>query len=258
MRFNRKGQTDLIGNVLSIIPKPVLFILFIAFLGVIGYLLSPVFNAFGVYCDSSGEVLKIPNGDIFSNLAINSKLKQSVEPDKTVLYVFKTKCTTAYEGEIRFLDYGCTTCSHIPFDEVYDGIIDGLNSPEVCVGDAYRTPDENMTWFQRTLKCNVDDCAIPKGYYYESDTDSFECFDNLCEVSESVYRDNVLADFGGVPFYSSDNDGKSYDSVFRYGCSSGLRVEPTVAGIPILNPKFWALFTLVILMIWAIIHFRKK
>lgn len=257
MMINKKGQADLVGNFISTIPKPVLFIFFIMLLAVVGFLLNPVFNSFGVYCKSNEEVVKIPNSNLFSNIGLMSKLPgyddisgESIEPDG-----FFVKCKEFYNGSFRLLDYGCSDCDFI------EGFVSEIDkSASVCWGDAYRKADEDLSWFNRKIKCPIADCSIPKNYYYEVDSGLYECENPLlcANVKLSASRDSKLDEVGAVAFYTSDSSDASYDKVFRFECSSKLRVEPTVAGIPFLNPAIWMILTLIIVLVWVAIHLKPK
>jgi len=256
MKMNKKGQADLVGNFLSTIPKPVLFIFFIMLLAVIGFMLNPVFNSFGIYCKSNEEVVKVPNSDLFSNIALMSKLPgyddiagESIEPNRWVI-----DCKKFYNGSFRYIQTGCSECE-------LDAIIyNVLNEVDLCVADAYELPKSEMSWYKRNIYCPLDSCKIPDNYYYEVDSGLYECSNPaLCtDNSLSASRDAKLDEVGGVPLYTSDVTDGDYRKVFMFSCSSKLRVEPTIAGIPFLNPAIWLILMLIIIILWVGISFKPK
>jgi len=254
--MNKKGQADLTGNILKTMPKPVLFIFFVMLLGVIGFVLNPVFNSFGIYCKSTQEVVKIPNGNLFSNIALMNKLPgmdeisgENIDPDGWFV-----KCKEFHNGSFRLVDYGCSDC------DIISDMGSNLGfSGSLCEGDAYKKSDEDLSWFNRKIKCPVADCTIPKNYYYEVDSGMYECENQeLCTNTKlAVSRDAKLDEVGSVPAYTSDTTDASYDKVFKFSCTNKLKVEPTIAGIPFLNPAIWMILMLISVLIWVLMHFNK-
>ena len=256
MFFGRKGQTDFIGNLLSIIPKPLLFIFFILLLSVLTVLLSPVFNSFGVFCSSDGLVVKVSESGFFSNIRLISSLPSaddiagdSIDPNGLF-----DKCVEFVNGSYRLLNFGCSDC------EVLVDYTSKINTlADVCVGDAFRTSDVNLSWYRRTVSCPLFGyCQIPKGYYFEFDSGLFECIGDCSSQTLAVKYDEKLGELGAVPYYSVVDDSVSYKGLFRFGCSESLRVEPTVKGVALFRLSYWAIIMLIGLLLWAIIRFGKK
>jgi len=253
--LNKKGQTN---SIISIIPTPLLFILFILLLVVIGSILNPIFNSFGVYCKSDQEVVKLSESNIVTNLQLISTLPsfdeiagESINPNG-----FLEKCTEYVNGSYRFITFGCSEC------DIIDGYTSKIDTTaDVCVGDAYKKSDDELTWIQRTIKCPIiSDCVIPDNYYFEVDSGLYECeVPSLCaDIKLSASRDSKLESLGSVPYYTSDESDTHYSKVFKLSCTEKLRVEPTIAGVPIFNVAFWVLILILIMLIWVVINFFPK
>ena len=248
MFMNKKGQVDFIGNLLTLIPKPILFIFFIMLLGVITLLLSPVFNSFGVQCMSDGEVVKLHEGNFITNLRLINSLPDADEIGGSSLSVDNV-CLKQIDGKERFVSNGCVDC---------DLINTSVDNWDYCIDDAYKTADVDLSWWKRTIDCpRTSFCNIPEGYYFESDTTDFVCI-GACENQDlALVRDDKLRKLGARPLYL-DKSGDDIGGVFQYGCTRSLRVEPTIKGIPLFRLEYWAIFILIMLMLWGIMHFRQK
>ena len=255
--MNRKGQTT---SFLSVIPKPVLFIFFVLLLVVIGYVLSPIFNAAGIFCKSNGDIVKLTNSNIVSSVSLISGLPgvdeingESINPDS-----FFIKCREYINGSYHFLANACSTCSILSIDA--GSLVNIRGGYDVCEGDAYRVLREDLSWWNRVVNCPIADCVIPEDYYFEFDTGFYEC-DNVVGCASntlSASRDKKLDDLGGVPLYTTEGVDTSYNRLFMFSCNEKLRVEPSVAGVPLFNPVFWLIIMLITIMVWGIINFAKK
>lgn len=254
-KMNKKGQADFIGNLLSTIPKPVLFLFFILLMAGIVALLSPVFNSFGIFCDSDGVVVSVPDANIITNFRLISSLPDadeiggnSLDPNGLV-----TKCTQYHDGKSRFTDWGCSDCTHI------EDLVSNIDTQaDVCEGDAYRTPNANLSWIKRKFICPLDSCLIPEGYYYDVDTGFYECIGDCSSQTLAESRDKKLSELGAFPYYSEAVDDNSYSGLLMFGCSDNLKVQPTIKGVPIFDLKIWAVMILIILLLWGIMKFGKK
>lgn len=259
---NKLGQADILGNILTTIPKPLIFIFFIVILSVITALLSPVFNAFGVYCESDGTVVKVHDANIIDQFSLIRNLPDaseiagdSIDPDK---YWFDiAQCTKFYDGSQRFLSYGqCHSCTEYS-DEVED--LMGVDyKADVCIGDAFRSDDDDMNWWNRKVFCPTLDCRIPKGYYFEFDTGQYQCLVDCGSQTLANIRDEKLSELGAMPLYPGEVDSMRFEGIFKFGCSDTLKVEPTIKGVPLFRLEYWAIIILIILMFWALKNFGKK
>lgn len=256
---NKKGQADFIGNLLKVTPKWLLFLFFLLLMTGIVALLSPVFNSFGVFCDSKGEVLKLPETNIITNFKLISSLPDAreisgdnIEPNK-----LGVKCKQFYNGSFRFWNYGGGSCHYCP-----DGIIDVLGSAshDVCVSDAFNWafPEENLSFWNRKIICPLITCEIPDGYYFSSETGQYECLGLCSSQTLANTRDSKLAELGAYPYYANEIDDNSYEGLLKFGCSSNLKVQPSLKGIPIFDLRFWAIGILIFILLMGIIKFAKK
>ena len=254
--FNKKGQADFIGNILSVIPKPLLFIFFIVLLGVIVNLLAPVFNSMGVYCDSNGDVVKLHDSNLFANINLINKLPdaddiagEDIDPNGRII-----KCVQTINGSYYHDKTPCTTC-YSTLDGV-EGVYEDSN--DVCSGDAFKTDKNSLNWYRRAIYCPVADCTIPEGYYFESDSGKYECLGDCSSQTLASKRDEKLYDMGARPLYANNYSDNSFNGVFKFGCNDNLRVEPTIKGIALFRLEYWALIILITLLLWGLIKLGKK
>lgn len=254
MMMNKKGQADIVGNIISFIPKPVLFLIFIMLMGVIVILLSPMFNSFGVFCDSTGTIVKLHESNFITNIAVLRSIPDAKEiaGDNINPNKFLLKCTEWINGSQYLSTYGCSTCEFGEIPSQVDARFD------VCDGDAFRTPDNELSWWGENIKCPVADCRIPKGYYFEFDSGEYECIGDCSSQTLANVRDFRLDELGAVPMYEDNLYDNSASSFMKFGCSDALRVEPTVKGIPIFRLEYWLMMILISLLIWGISKFGKK
>lgn len=252
--FNKKGQSDLIGNILTTIPKPIIFLFFILILSFIVFLLSPVFNAFGIYCDSSGEVVQVAQIGVFGNIRLmNSFPSYEVESGEVVdANTWAIPCSRLINGSWKLATTGqCNYCDGTI--EEQGGLLTGI--PYYCTGNVYNwdDPDENMTWWERVAYCPYENCDIPDGYYFNTSTEGYNCISDCSSIGIVSDRDDLLAKVGAKDLYLDDDN-----DFIKFVCSQELRVKPTIKGIPIFDLSFWFIGILIILMVWGIVKFAKK
>lgn len=258
IKINKKGQADIIGNFISTIPKPILMIFFIMFLSFIVFLLSPLFNAFGVFCDANGDVVRLEQGSsIFTNFGLISSLPsaseiqgESIEPDRLF-----GECTVSHNGSNKLLvgAIKCINCDAYSLKYVEDNISNNIYA-RVCIGDAFI--NENASSFTKRIICATEPCMIPAGYYYEVDSGNFECVGECSSQTLANLRNNKLSELGAYPLYITDGK-NSFDGLFRFGCTNSLRVEPTIKGIAIFRMEYWAIIILISLLLWGISKYKR-
>jgi len=254
--FNKKGQADIIGNIISTIPKPIIFLIFILLLTLIVALLSPVFNAFGLFCDSNENVVKLGNSDLFSNLNLLRTLPSASEINEGSLETDRlfVKCKIFYNDSYRYDINSCHYCDK----DIYS---DFSTWKTLCMGNAFNfeNPEDNLSWVKRTLICPFFDCDIPDGYYYDENTSKYECLGDDCgNTLSATLRDEKLAELGADDLYEGKGYDNSYDGVIKFKCSPNLKVKPTIKGIEVFNFTFWMFGILIIILLWGIMRFAKK
>jgi len=251
LRMNKKGQADFIGNFLSTIPKPILFIFFIVMLSFIASLLSPLFQGFGIYCDSDAEVVKLENSNLFSNFGLMSSLPDADEIGGTSLTVPDTwynNCLDYINGSQRIYGGGgCVSCDYFTDEkELY------------CIGDAYKLSNEDKTWWKRNT-CGLNNCKIPEGYYFSVEIGKYACLGEDCSGKNLAQeRDAKLDSLGAVILYPEDVSDNSAEGFFRFGCNDNLKPEITLKGIPLFRLEYWAILILITIMLLAVMNFRKN
>ena len=204
---------------------------------------------------SDETVVKVPNSGFFSNinLIFNLPSIDDIKGDNRDPNGFLIKCTEFVNGTERLLTYGCTDC------EVMVGYTSSVDtSAEVCLGDARSLDVDNMSWFQRTIGCQLEDCIVPSGYFYNSLTGFYECDGIGCQDAKvGAERDARLKQLGASNYYVEDTLDTDYRSFARFTCNDKLQVQPTIFGVPIFNPAIWMILMLITIMIWGIMNFRK-
>lgn len=255
---NKRGQLDFLGNIISTIPKPVLFLLFISLLSIFGLLMNPLLNSFGIFCDTSQTVVKIQDGNIFTNAKLMSSLPgfdelsaDFLDPNNDLFGL--VQCTESVNGTYRLVDTKCTTCDHI------EGVIPRFDSSlYLCAGDAFRTSNDDLNWFKEKIYCPSADCRIPQGYYYDSEDGLYVCLGDCSSQTAFTLRDQKLYDAGARPLYPTLDSSPRFENTFIYSCSDKLRVQPSIKGIPIFSLELWAIVILIVLLLWGIMRFRPK
>lgn len=252
----KHAQADFIGNLLSTFPKPILFLFFILLMAGISALLSPVFNSFGVFCDSGGVVLSVPETNIITNIILINSLPDASEISGDILNP-RSACILLIDGVERLNNQeGCSDCELLPVEDIPFSASLTYDSSKFCVGDAYKTSKDNLSWWDKKI-CPQDRCTIPDGYYFDGTIGAFRCIFN-CD-SQTMYnlRNKKLAELGAFPYYPESVNDNSYNGIFKFGCSDSLRVQPTIKGVAIFDLKIWAVLILIILLLWGLMRFKK-
>jgi len=292
---NKKGIFgDIIGffqslfqTITNILPKPVLFILFLFIMLFLGNLLSYVFNINGIYCNGADEPVKL-NGNFINNLGLISEVpeKNNLNEINPTGLSFSDDITSCYkridatdnaiikiidknsvrEGNITnitttqffFNSPQCADCEDVELTYIeYNNAV----QIKACSGYAYPlnySDNSKITWYQK-LVCGRTSCAVPQGFYFDYKTGLMKCSGNGC--SGLTYSDdwnNKLKKYDATLLYP-EIDGNSnrklgYDEALGITCVD-LQPKLSVYSINIFDYKLWVVLTLIFIMFWAYFHF---
>jgi hypothetical protein len=293
---NKKGLLgdiwSSIGNffqgITHILPKPILFAIFLFIILLIGVLLTFIFNFVGIYCTSA----EVPVSIGFNPLATASLIgdipdeatagTNDIAMDK-ILFVSSSKgtsCSVKLNGGTINLPNGnktnitsprwfytgikCSECLIVKIDNpTGQSWLQANIDPEtgICYGNAYKIIQKSA-W--EKLNCNENAggsyCQPPIGYYYDYQTNTYKCDDNTCKLQTIGQKwDNKLKDKGANPLYPEDLYGTSntlrYDKMISIQCFD-MRPRLALFGkLNIFDYKIWIFITIIAIMIWALINF---
>jgi len=212
------------------LPKPLLAILFLAFILLMGNFLIPlVLNTTGYHCDANGQVWKVSGLSVFSNLDI-MRNKPEINGDLIDIPFLCNRASIAL----------CTDCN--------------ASAEDVCQDDGYRLNKYN--WGQQ-FHCNWLGCAPPEGYFYNLTVNKFDCNEDFCiNASLEDYNQKLYSIEGAAPVKSSDDTDFSAEGMIYFKCQANdpTNIRLTFFGIDIFDFRIWvALFVL-----GAFVWFKSK
>lgn len=293
---NKKGSLlDSAGNtlngIISIMPPQVKFLLFLFLLVLVSYLLTVLFNVFGVFCNSAQEPVQIspnvianinlmantPNFNEIGNEQIDpisipllSQVEDAVEcanlETPPTSYIILEPDTNSFFVNLGFYQgqeinitqptwfYGASAsaCTICQRVRVLDK--SGLASRySACYGDVYRKPEADKTFTQKMF-CG---CQPPEHYYFDSHAGAYKCIDETCDgITLGQKWDELLSSKGATLLYPTMNEGrdKSSDGLLSISCS---QLSPRLAtfGIDLFSFPVWVFITLMMILFWAWKHF---
>ncbi len=280
------------------VPNSIKFLIFLILLMAFGSFFSIILQMSGIHCDSNKEVHKTNFLDFFDNYKI-MKSKGSIinyssyQPDIYLggyLNCLGIYCEPPigdyYEGVDDFyylygsekcegqnpiymlsrkganvlgFDFGCLKCDTYISSATVLTLGGSYKIHSRCLSDAYELPINEKNIYQKTA-CNSFACTPPKGYYWESDTGNFDCYDNnTCGINiteQNVQEIDVLLDESNSnKLYVGINE-NDYRKAVLITCDEQLTPIFTFYGIPIFNYEFWVLIMLMYVLIMLL--FRLK
>lgn len=288
---NKKGIVNVggiiggIGGVFTslfdLMPRPLKFLLFLLVLLVLGGLIQPSMQVFGVYCDSSDNPVSLGVTSIGTNIGL---LDEVPDPETINLEVIEPQsvqetvdeCSLCYDaGEVTVIDEngirtnitetrcfynygdGCVNCNEVvDLDPTQFTLTGTLRN--YCDGDAFRKPTEDLSTLGRVF-CGASylgRCSPPEHYFYESALDKYVCEDETCEgLTASIIWNEKLSKAGGTLIYPEGKDTRrNYESFVGVICED-LEPKLAVFGIPVFDYKLWVLLMLVIMIFWFYMKF---
>jgi hypothetical protein len=288
---NKKGVLGsvgtAIGNLISTIfhtlPKPILFIIFLAILLLIGQLLTYIFNFAGIYCNSADVPVSVG-----FNLLTTTELI-GVVPDATEIntddvpltkiigvsgekgtscsvyltsgyYTLENGTTTNFTNQWFYDGTYCTNCIVAKIYNssgnnkiIYPNVVleDGL-----CLGNVYRMPDNEKGWWKK-WGCNSDgtsSCEPPIHYRYDYITNTYVCedFNGCSQITVGQKWDDTLKSKGAQVLYGDLNETikPEYTGMIGIKCVD-MRPRLSIWHIDIFDYRLWIVLMLIMILIWA-------
>lgn len=279
-----------IQSVFTTLPKPLLFILFLAILLLIGALLPTIFQAFGTFCDSGdnpvstginifsnvGLMTYRPDADIVGSDSIKlNKLIFMSEEKHTSCSEFITEGTIVFDDgtRINISDQNisgywvydgtyCTNCDEVTIEEFTPNIFAGISTGDlrsgVCWGEVEKLPDSELSWLQRT-SCGGSggECEPPDDYKYDPDTNRYECSIASCGGKTAGDDwDDKLRKAGATPIYTTGQGTISTKHTGFVGIKCrDIKPRLSIFGIEIFDYRLWVIIMLLVIGIWALKEF---
>lgn len=280
MLRNKKGAgiLDSIGNIINgitnIIPAPLLFVIFLFILATVGWLISIIFNATGIYCNSANQPVQL-NTNVFANVGLISDVPELSEIGRDAVEGNSKVCRTQLtESDGSFFIQNTSTYIPITGQKYYYtgtycakctiGILKDKDNKtitgffngngEYCIDRAYATPADEKTWWQNVV-CNSDSsfwgsCEPPTGYYFNQDYGLYSCNSQTCaEKTIGTTWDEKLSSKGAKLIYQETSFDPSSDKFLGITCSE-LHPRLGIYGIDLLTYTNWLIITVIILLFW--------
>jgi len=283
---NKKGLAifDIIGNaiqtVTNILPKPILFLLFLFILVIGAWFLSLLFNVFGIYCNSANVPVQL-HTNIINSLSLIGDIpdvdelgKDTRDPEagsapdsvSCALYVengtFRNENGTKNAVSDRFVykNSECITCN--VKGRITEDTRNGFSSffldpfdPSVCLDQfIYPSTFESKTRFEKQA-CGsggiLARCQPPNGYYYDSRSNQYVCNDNQCEgKTVATEWDAKLVNAGATAYYTTTSSRNPSSENFIGVTCQDLRPRLAIYGADVFNYKMWILLTVLLIIFW--------
>lgn len=254
------------------LPKPVLFVIFMALFLVIANFVVPFFlNVTGTYCVNDRKLVGKP-ADVFNNIKMWQLTAGFAAPDETEDPRIWTTTTIEGTRDVEWScfvpqllangswDYWydgafCTNCTTVQIDKTGAG-----DYANVCSGDAYPITNETKTWLQK-FQCESQDtatwfrfaCEPPTNFYYENSTKTYVCDASWC-VNTTEYdifiQEARKKGFAFLPVVEGESP-----ELIGVGCSKNNE-ELQVAGTNIFGYGLWIMLTLFVIIIWLWYKFK--
>lgn len=272
---NKKGVAildnigQLIQGILQIVPKPILLILFLFVIVSVSYVLSILFNSFGIYCNSANEPVKL-NANLLSGVSLITQIpdleeigREAVEGNvkscrkqfntqDAYFYIPSTNTTKNITTNLWY--YEGTYCS-----QCTTGILKKTNGQETinqeyCTDRAYPTPTENKTWWQKTV-CSSENsifgsCEPPKGYYFDQNVGYYVCNSQDCTGKTIADKwDEKLAENGATLLYASTEDNLKAVNSIGITCTE-LKPRLALWGVDLFRYEYIFLLIIIVILIW--------
>jgi hypothetical protein len=276
---NKKGAVGsiidsigrLIQGITNTLPKPVLFIIFLFILATIGWVISLIFNATGIYCNSANEPVKL-NANFISNIALVGEIpdyknlnkeiiddasNQQFGAEECILQV-KNATITYDDGTTETLvnrkiyrNQGCVICLKSGYVTEERAGLD-IGGRYCADNNVYPKALEDKTFLERTL-CGdklFGRCQPPEHYYWNYLNNYYVCGDNTCTgTTLGTSWDELLASKDAQLLYYNQGFDKSSEGFVSVTCNE-LRPKLGIYGIDILTYTNWVIITVLIIIFW--------
>lgn len=273
---------NLIGTIFHTLPKPLLFLIFLAIILLIGSLLTYIFNFTGIYCNSADVPVNVgfnllTTTELIGQVPDAKEINTNDVPLSKILGVSGSKgttCSVYLTSGYYTLENGSTNnftnrwfydgtyCTNCIVAKIYNSTGKSLIQQDInledgmCLGDAYRLPDNEKGWWKK-WNCNSDgssNCEPPAHYRYDYRTNNYVCDDfngcNLITVGQKW--DDTLKNVGAKPLYGDLNEttNPSYEGMIGIKCVD-MHPKLSIWHIDIFDYKIWVVLMLIAILIWA-------
>jgi hypothetical protein len=285
-----------IGHILSVMPKSVKYIIYLAILFAVLSVIPLFLHMTGIHCDSGKNIRTTSLFSIYDNYQISrlskediyniTNYKARVNPN---LLGIGDKITCAvllrYDHTSFFTDYYAvcdrndtisnnTDCVHALRIVNYKGLFN--SDPKCYTCDDKRpvefiAPNEGLhdqycfseAYPNNASECpDLDNCDIPYGYYFNNVTGYFVCSDlSVCGANGTnklVFDVDVKLDtLGAKRMYGSSIGEDDYNNVIQFKCyGNSLDPQLTFMGVPIFDYRLWLLMTILGAMFFYYMYYR--
>jgi hypothetical protein len=283
--WNKKGLfgevMGSIGNffqgILHIIPRPLIFLIFLFIILLLAQLLTYVFNIIGVYC-TSGDIPMTIGFNPLKTAELIGQIPRAQDLGKEIInpndmqggiencawnvisgtYTLKYDNGTIENSSMSRWFYngkgGCVDCTLVTVDT------HGITQPEQwCITDAHRKPyNQKSTLAKWFCGGNYGRCEPPEHYYWQASSGQYICEDLTCTgITAGDQWDSILKEAGATPLYENaygETQDVSHTAFVSIQCKD-VRPKLTLYGIDIFNLEYWLILMLIAVMLWVLKEF---
>lgn len=271
--------TGLIQSLVQSSPKAFRILIFLIILTLGAFILTFTVRMMGYHCNSEGIPYTISPLNVFGNWDLLTSVpdieslqnsaysandlpadvtggsnieKCSVQYNSGSYTRQNEQTTTTFDTPQYFYDGTyCTSCEKADVNHG-QSLFGGDLLDTYCIGDVQRMPITNMTWSQRNLYCGQSGyCQPPVGFYWRASDNKYVCNDlEICGgtgMSVAKYWNKKIIENGGTPLYPAGFvQNADTSSTFSIQCTQDLKAQFTLWQIPIFDPTFWLVLTIII------------
>lgn len=241
---------------LKLMPRPVLYFIFIFLVTIIANFMAPIFfNLFGIFC-LDGQRVQGSGFDVANNIGFTLKVFSVADNvNGTPVEPFCINTYSVPNGTVQYYYDGrfCTNCS-VQTNSTAAGY-------GKCIANAWPIPYASKTILQKWQCENIYDtgllsfgCEPPPGFRYDHDTNNYICEDTyLC--GNLTPTDSLRRDFLNKGYVFSPPEDIAGSNVDWVGAKCvGNKPKFAVGGIEIFNPVLWLLITVMGILWWVYRH----
>jgi hypothetical protein len=264
---------QLIQGILTIVPKPLLILIFLFLIVTVSYILSIIFNSFGIYCNSANEPVQL-NTNILTSISLISQIPDPKqlgleqlnmeESGITIISEQITECSTQVQEGYYILSNNqrinfntptyfydgtyCTECNAITLYDNVTGRVGGV-SKKWCVGKVARNEDKSL--LQKALCGNLA-CEPPQHYQYDPTPNAYTCSDQTCAgITLGQKWDELLASKNAQLMYQTQDNQRqtSADQLLGITCQD-LKPRLAIWGIDLFRYEYIFVLLIIWILIW--------
>lgn len=273
-------------------PRQIQLLFFLALLLLFGALIPMMLHTFGVHCDSKGNVQRTSAFDFFNNMRIASIEPETVYNLTTVtpisIPLSNAECLHQIcytNGTEWYYDVGDNCAGYVVVNAYLTNTLlfgtgqcvqcqGDVNSTVVrteqympqrftlCFGNAYNIDEQEKNIVQRFVCDPENRCMPPSGYYFNYVQGKYECLNQeLCNATAANYTAKPVIDIelekNNAELMYPNKNPRDYRKLILFKCDKKLNPSLTLYGVPVFDYKIWIFLFVIIIMVYAMIHFRK-